>query len=239
MERNKFIFYKDWWEALRQMPEEMSRSIIEAIMNYALYGIDTDNPQIAYSIYALAKAQIDRDTSKYDKQAERNRINGAKSKGAPIGNQNARKQPKQPTGLNSTQDNPNNPNNPKQPNNIDIDINIDNNDIEEKNKEKKNVKRFVAPTEDEVQQYILEKGLTHVNAAQFVAYYESNGWMVGRNKMKSWKAACRTWNSNNYGNGRNNINRQSYNGAATTKEQRDAEFAAHIARKLAGGAPMY
>lgn len=53
----------------------------------------------------------------------------------------------------------------------------------------------IHPTVEEVQEYITEKGY-HFSAEDFVAFYESNGWKVGRNPMKSWKAACRTWESN-------------------------------------------
>lgn len=51
------------------------------------------------------------------------------------------------------------------------------------------------PTVEEVQAYITEKGY-HFSAEDFVAFYESNGWKVGKNPMKSWQAACRTWESN-------------------------------------------
>lgn len=51
------------------------------------------------------------------------------------------------------------------------------------------------PTVEEVQKYIDEKGY-HFSAEEFVAYYESNGWRVGRNPMKSWKAATVTWERN-------------------------------------------
>ena len=46
-----------------------------------------------------------------------------------------------------------------------------------------------------MQSYVLEKGI-EIDAEKFVAYYESNGWMVGRNKMKSWKSAIVTWKKN-------------------------------------------
>lgn len=52
--------------------------------------------------------------------------------------------------------------------------------------------RFVPPTEDEVSLYCVERK-NHVNAQKFVDYYSSNGWKVGRNPMKDWKAAVRTW----------------------------------------------
>lgn len=61
--------------------------------------------------------------------------------------------------------------------------------------------RFVPPTVGEVSAYINEKGY-HVDAEQFIDFYESKGWMVGRNKMKDWKACVRTWERNNQNNTR-------------------------------------
>lgn len=52
--------------------------------------------------------------------------------------------------------------------------------------------RFVPPTVDQVRAYCMERG-NSVNPQRFVDYYSSNGWMVGKNKMKDWKAAVRTW----------------------------------------------
>ena len=71
-------------------------------------------------------------------------------------------------------------------------INKDNNNKEKDTNVSKKKQGFVKPTIDEVAAYIIEKGY-HFDAERFHAYYESNGWMVGRNKMKDWKAACRTW----------------------------------------------
>ena len=52
--------------------------------------------------------------------------------------------------------------------------------------------RFVPPTIEEVREYCKERG-NNVDAERFVDFYESKGWMVGKNKMKSWKACVRTW----------------------------------------------
>lgn len=57
------------------------------------------------------------------------------------------------------------------------------------------IKRFVPPTVDEVSEYCKSIN-SSVNPEKFVAYYESNGWMVGKNKMKNWKASVRYWTSN-------------------------------------------
>jgi hypothetical protein len=53
-------------------------------------------------------------------------------------------------------------------------------------------KRFIPPTVDEVRAYCQDRQ-NGVDPQRFVDYYSSNGWMVGKNKMKDWKAAVRTW----------------------------------------------
>jgi hypothetical protein len=53
--------------------------------------------------------------------------------------------------------------------------------------------RFVPPTPEEVQAYMLEHEGTHIQAAKFHAYYSSNGWKVGKGPMSDWKAAARGW----------------------------------------------
>lgn len=58
-------------------------------------------------------------------------------------------------------------------------------------------KKFVPPTVEEVAAYCLERK-NKVDAAYFVDHYTSNGWKVGKQNMKDWKAAVRTWEKNGY-----------------------------------------
>ena len=59
----------------------------------------------------------------------------------------------------------------------------------------KKVARFIPPTVDEVQAYCEERK-NGVDARCFVDFYESKNWVVGKAKMKNWKAAVRTWERN-------------------------------------------
>lgn len=52
--------------------------------------------------------------------------------------------------------------------------------------------RFVVPSVVEVEAYCRERG-NNVDPVAFCDFYTSNGWAVGRNKMRDWKAAVRTW----------------------------------------------
>lgn len=85
---------------------------------------------------------------------------------------------------------------------IEEDIKNKNIDIRDKSIEKDSAnkaKRFIKPTIEEVQNYILENNL-NVNSTYWYDYYESNGWKVGRNPMKDWKACIRRWNKTKMNN---------------------------------------
>jgi predicted phage replisome organizer len=60
-------------------------------------------------------------------------------------------------------------------------------------------KRFEKPTLSEIKAYCIERN-NNVDAQHFFDYYESNGWKVGKNSMKNWQAAVRTWEKNSYTN---------------------------------------
>lgn len=88
--------------------------------------------------------------------------------------------------------------------------NISNNSInniekEKYSKEKTTTTRFKPPTLEEVTAYCNERN-NNVDAEKFIDYYISNGWKVGRNSMKDWKATVRTWERTNKQN--NNYSRQ-------------------------------
>jgi DNA-binding MarR family transcriptional regulator len=90
--------------------------------------------------------------------------------------------------------------------------NIDNNIIAKKEK----VKNFVKPTIDELIDYC-NQNVLNVDPENFIDYYNSNGWKVGKNPMKDWQATAKTWHRNNK-NKNNQVNYQKTNGM-TAKEK--------------------
>lgn len=154
--------------------------LYKAIADYALDGIEPDVSTLGV-LGQLCWTAI----SPNIKSGRRNYIKGCNG-GAPEGNCNAKKQPK------------NNPNStekqPGQTSTKNKNRNKTKNKNDEESIEKVATKRtaFVAPSLQEVSDYISEKGYA-VDARQFVDFYESKGWMVGSNKMKDWRAAVRTW----------------------------------------------
>lgn len=68
----------------------------------------------------------------------------------------------------------------------------------------KESKKFSKPTIEDLKAYCEEKGLGNVDVEYFYDYYESNGWQVGKSKMKDYKATLRNWNRRNYNTNTNN-----------------------------------
>ena len=74
----------------------------------------------------------------------------------------------------------------------------------------KQPKRFKPPSIDEVRAYCRERR-NQVDAEKFIDYYTSNGWKVGKNSMKDWKASVRTWEKNDLvGKGGKKVSFQDY-----------------------------
>lgn len=167
------------------------------------------------------------------KRAISNRENGKKG-GAPKGNKNATKQPNQPK--KTTQNNPplerererereskreiednillekESKNKTTKIENIDEVVfkEVNSTDLKSEEISKKKVapkKRFSKPTIVEIREYCFERN-NQVNPEKFFDHYESNGWMVGKTKMKDWKAAIRTWEKNTFNNQNQNQNGQ-------------------------------
>ena len=87
--------------------------------------------------------------------------------------------------------------------------------------------RFTPPTVEEVSAYAREKGYAGFSAERFVAYYESNGWRVGRNPMKDWRATVRGWATRDGDQGRTQLDRRPQANPAqdyAQREYRDEDF---------------
>ena len=80
-------------------------------------------------------------------------------------------------------------------NNSNINIPVNNKKEKSLSNDKPKKEGFQKPTVQEVQAYINEKGYDF-DAEYFIDYYDTRGWMIGKNHIKDWKACCRTWNHN-------------------------------------------
>lgn len=81
---------------------------------------------------------------------------------------------------------------------LEKDTQLNTNIINNLNNKKKEIykERFIKPTIEEIKTYCDERG-NNVNPNKFYDFYESKGWLIGKNKMKDWKACVRTWERGN------------------------------------------
>ncbi|GIM61144.1 hypothetical protein CAPN008_11940 [Capnocytophaga canis] len=100
MERETFVFYKEWAEAISDLPSEIRLEIYEGIIEYATTGKIPNLKMTARVGFNFVKKKIDKDLISYQKTIEKNRENGKKG-GRP-------KNPKNPLGFQETQPNPKN-----------------------------------------------------------------------------------------------------------------------------------
>ena len=164
--RDSIVFYRSFYEAIKEIPLEEQGVVYNAIYGYALDGIEPELNGIAKEIFILVKPKIDANNNRYE--------NGKKG-GKPKANQNETKtEPKPNQDVTETEPNEN--------------VNVNENDLKE------NIKRkvFTKPTAEEVKAYCSERK-NNVDADKFIDFYESKGWLIGKNPMKDWKACVRTW----------------------------------------------
>ena len=111
-----------------------------------------------------------------------------------------------------------------------------NNQEQENNNDKpkrKPKKRFSPPSLEEVKIHVIEKGYKFDPDA-FLAHYESNGWMVGKNKMKCWKSACVGWSSREKKNGKSS----GFNNQDNKPRSPGDRLRAAIAEENRNGSPL-
>ena len=102
--------------------------------------------------------------------------------------------------------------------------------VESKKEPKK--ARFCKPTISEVQEYCYARQ-NLVDAERFYNYYESNGWKVGKNPMKDWKACVRTWERNGYDT-KTNVNQYGTNTDANNEPKFGRMPASEVAKSISG-----
>jgi hypothetical protein len=172
-DKKSFVLYCDIIHTIEQLTDEQAGHLFKHVLYYVNdLNPDTDNV-ITKIAFEPIKQQLKRDLVRYEKIRERNSLSARMRWDA-----------------NACERIPNDAKNADNDNDNDNDINIV---LEQKAKKPK---RFSKPPVDDVRQYMAELNMNDMSQ-RFVDYYESNGWKVGKNPMKDWKAAVRTWKQQN------------------------------------------
>lgn len=240
--KETLIIYRDWWEAMRNLPPELRFKAFDSICEYAFEGKQPEDP-IIRAVTALMRSAIDRDRAKYEEICNKRRISGRLG-GAPKGNRNASKttqnnqnQPKQANGF------LNNQNQPKQPDN-DNEYEYDNNpsnegDIKGTPTQEEVIEKFVSENQITIEGFcksneinpqifrsLMGEVLNEWSFDKYTGAYipKGNGTFEARHLLNE----IRVKNKKKNEHGTTNRN----NGSAETYEERNRKFQEHIIQKL-------
>lgn len=163
------------------MSMEQRGELFTAILCYAAGEPVLDLDAAADMAFSFIRERMDRDSAAYMEKVEKRREAG-KLGGRPKANGFSEKQEKAKK-ANVFSEKQNNPDTVPVTDTVSV--------FEKESKEKS--LRFSPPARQDVADYCKEKGFSDFDVERFVDYYTSNGWMVGKSKMKDWKAAVRNW----------------------------------------------
>ena len=196
-EKKSFVLYCDYKNHFSLLSSEDQGRLLMAIFEYVESGAEPQLEAMPLMAFSFIRAQLDRDIEKYAetcrKRREAGRQGGRPPK--PKDNEENQTEAKKANGFSENQTEAKKPDNDTVTVNGNVNVTgnvINNRGNSDESPSKKTVTRFVPPTVEEVQAYCNERG-NRVNPEAFVDFYSAKGWMVGKNKMKDWKAAVRTW----------------------------------------------
>lgn len=188
--REGIFFFRSFYEVGQKLTPKDRLAYYDAILGYAFEDIDITNlkgfPEIAF---ISAKPVLDADKQKY--------LNGQKAAG--FGKLGGRpKKENNPGGFSK-----NNPEGFEKEKGTENPLNNKNKNIKQEQEQEQGSSvakatapsGFVKPTIEDVAAYAASLHYTGFNAERFMAYYESNGWKVGKNPMRSWKGAVVNWHA--------------------------------------------
>ena len=208
--KNSFVFYETFESVIEELPEEMQLKFYKYITQYGLHGIEPEVTGIEKAIWTQIQFAIDQAQNRRKRAIENGNKGGRPNKTITENNPNITQK-----NQTITENNPNITENnrsitqAKPNNNLNVNVNVnanananDNDNVNDNVKSKgtscevpsSKSSRFIPPTLAEVEAYCFTRN-NSVNAQQFIDFYSSKNWYVGKNKMTDWRASVRLWES--------------------------------------------
>ena len=189
--RDSFVLYADSLDILDLLTDEQAGQLFRAVRNYVKGDELPELDKVTQVAFVPIKNHLDRDAEKYEQICKKRREVGALG-GRP------RKEPK---GSEENQkvlaetkrflEKPKKPEPVPVPEPVPEPVPVpDIDSIGDKSPKRRG--RFTPPSIEEVREYCIERG-NGIDPERFVTFYQSKGWLIGKNKMKDWRAAVRNW----------------------------------------------
>lgn len=200
--KNSFVFYETFESVIEELPEEMQLKFYKYITQYGLHGIEPEVTGIEKAIWTQIQFAIDQAQNRRKRAIENGNKGGRPNKTETKNNPNETKKNQTITQNNPditennrsiTQVKPNNNLNVNVNDNVNVNVNVKSKGTSCEVPSPKS-SRFIPPTLAEVEAYCFTRN-NSVNAQQFIDFYSSKNWYVGKNKMTDWRASVRLWES--------------------------------------------
>ena len=179
MAREYVCLYHSYLKSVEPLNDAERGRLFTACLTYSMTGAEPDLRGNERFVWPTIREQIDRDTKKYSDFCKKQQENIRKrwdttvydgTSGIPDDTKHTKEKKKE-----------------KEKENI-----LSSPNVEDSIARTPARKRFTPPTLAEVTAYCRERQ-NAVDPQRFIDYYTANGWKVGKNSMKDWKAAVRTW----------------------------------------------
>lgn len=180
---DSFIFYGEWIDHLCALEPDEAIEVLKAVRQFANDEIPIKLQGAGAMAFSFISAQVKRDKIRYDETCAKRAEAGRK--GAEVTNGKRRQKTAKDGKYRQTSAN-------SADNEYEYENEYDTEYVLKKESKKKKAAAFVPPTLEEVKEYCLNRG-NGVDAQRFIDFYTARGWMLGKNKMKDWRAAVRTW----------------------------------------------
>ena len=179
-------FYLSILDELRRLPDDQFGHLVRCLLQYAETGEEPCDDELSdiATYFDIYKKQIDAQREAASDKSKKQSENAKKRWHKDDMPNDANACHGMPDNANACQSMPNDAN--------DANININNKKKERISKDIPKKDAFRHPSLQEVTDYCAERR-NAVNPSSFISYYDSVGWKVGKNPMKDWKAAVRTW----------------------------------------------
>ena len=197
-DESSFVFYRSFYDAICLISDErLQQKAFKAICEYAFHGIEPadDADVLVKMVFTQAKPQLDANA----RRRESGKTGGRKTKcnlenGVRTMSESQTEHHRESKTETDGFENENQCEIITEPN-VNANANVNVNENQNKNVNvngKAGQTHFTPPTLTQILDYLVEKELT-IDAERFIDYYTSNGWMIGKNQMRDWKAAVRSW----------------------------------------------
>lgn len=170
--RDSIVLYDSWGRMICDLPNEQAATLIKMVFNYTFNDLVSESDDITVNaIFGMIREKLDEDADKWEETRRARSEAGKRGNAVRWGNRKTSQSdnlPSQKIAKIAVSDS----------------VSVSDKDIKRS--------RFTPPSLEDVSSYIKEKGY-NVDPESFIDFYTSKGWKIGKDTMKDWRAAVRTW----------------------------------------------